>query len=63
MDAPVFHYTEDTLSSLMDDYSYNHSTDLEPENGSHLPIVANLYMESFERKAIVSAINPPLGMV
>ena len=23
------------------------------------PIVANLYMESFERKAIVSAINPP----
>ena len=26
------------------------------------PIVANLYMESFERKAIASAINP-LGMV
>ena len=26
------------------------------------PIVANLYMESFERKAIASAINPP-GMV
>ena len=23
------------------------------------PIVANLYMESFERKAIASAINPP----
>ena len=23
------------------------------------PIVANLYMESFERKALSSAINPP----
>ena len=27
------------------------------------PIVANLYMECFERKALRSAINPPLGMV
>ena len=27
------------------------------------PIVANLYMDFFERKAIVSAIAPPLGMV
>ena len=27
------------------------------------PIVANLYMEYFERKALRSAINPPQGMV